>query len=102
MITDLHHIPPVRRELFLRIWSGHANVHAIVTRLFYLDVHFPVARLDAALRWLIRNSLTGDRFLQFVDGDCAGSNLELHRKLIAATEKEKKTRPIFAGKDFRV
>ncbi len=101
MITDLNHIPPKRRELFLRVWNGHTPVHDVTARLFYLDTHFPEAGLDDALRWLVRNQLVGRSFVQFVEADCGGSNLELHRRLISKLEHEKKLRKIYAGKDFR-
>lgn len=102
MLTELHHIPAKRRELFLKIWQGYEPFHDVTARLFYLDVHFPEAMLDAALEWLVRNRLTGRQFVQFVQGDCAGSNLELHRRLLAKVEHEKSLRRIYAGKDFRL
>lgn len=95
-------LSPQRRELMLKIWHGYEPFHAITGRLFYLEAHFPNDRLDDALRYLVRNRLTGKSFIDFVEGDCAGSNLEMHRRLIAASENEKKLRKLFAWKDVRL
>jgi hypothetical protein len=93
-----------RRVLFLTITAGfhpaESRFHEIATRLYYLDVHFPENKLNAALQWLIANKLTGARFVEWAKGDCAGSNLEMHRLLLSRIEKETKTK-LFFEKDFK-
>jgi hypothetical protein len=89
-----------RRKLFLTIWAGHADTHSITTRFHYLDCHFPPAKLDAALSWLVRNRLTGQRFVEFVRHDCHNSNLEMHRKLLEKVDNQTDYIRIRYGKDF--
>lgn len=89
------------RRLYLKVWAGHEPKHVIASRLHYLDCHFPGDKLKPAIRWLIQNGLTGARFVEFVNQDCSGSNLELHRMLLAILYREhKKAVHILAGKDF--
>lgn len=86
-----------RREYFLTVMGGEIkNAEAI----HFLYVHFPESKLDRALLWLIANRLTGKSFFDFVQNECNGSSLELHRQLLARVEKSN-LRPIIAGKDFR-
>jgi hypothetical protein len=89
-----------RRKLYLSIWAGYEDTHSITTRFHYLDAHFPDEKLNAALNWLLRNQLTGKRFVEFVRAECFNSNLELHRKLLEKINVEKGVRILY-GKDFR-
>jgi hypothetical protein len=93
-------MPQEIRAAYLGIWAGMSPPHGITTRLHYLDSHFPKAKLPYALNWLIRNKLIGQRFIDWVDFDCVGSNLEMMRRLMAAVEREKVLRPLTAEKDL--
>lgn len=94
---------PETRFKYLRVVGDHPDRHAIAHRLHYLDCHFPEHKLDAAITWLIRANLTGARFVQWVDGELHGSNLELHRELLKRIEhSNEKLRQIMAGRDFRI
>lgn len=76
---------------------GDYPEHVLTVRLHYLDCHFPEAKIDTALWWLIKNCLTGKRFLSWIESDCAGSNLEMIRQLTAKIEREKQTRKLYTG-----
>ena len=83
---------PKLRELYLSVWGGVSPPHGVTARLHYLDTHFPRLKLEAALKWLVRNKLTGQRFVDWIEMECFGSQLEMHRKLLQMVEKERHTR----------
>lgn len=95
-------LPENQRRLMLMIWDGYAQFERITTRLHYIHLHMPNARVVEALRWLLANKLTGGRFVDFAEGECKGSNLELIRVLTMRIEKDKKERKLYAGKDILV
>ena len=95
-------LTPKRRKLMLSVLDGYQPFHAVTAQLHYLDNHFPSEKLDAALYWLLKNGIKGKRFVEWFKGDCAGSQLEMHRHLLARLEKTRGLAPVFAGKDFRV
>ena len=88
-----------RRELMLRVWAGHKPHNAITTTLHHLDCHFPPDKLDYAYRWLIANKITGKAFEDFIVGECGGSRLLVHRRLLEAITKSAVVK-IIHGKDF--
>lgn len=92
---------PLRRELYLRILNDEADFHPITMRLHFLDDHFPPHQLDDALRWLVRSDLIGVRFASWFKHVCAGSDLEMHRLLLAVLAN-KKVGAVVAGKNFKV
>jgi hypothetical protein len=99
----VHVIPDHRRELYFRIIDGSQQIEFIGDRLGYLDIHFPADQLDAGLKWLIKNRFVGLEFIFWFNGVCAGSDLEMHRRLLAVVLLQPKERlPLFAGKNFRL
>lgn len=80
--------------LFQRIRDNHPNIHYMAYYLEYLTFHLPEAKLLPALEWLVKNRLTGEKFLEFIQGDCRRSGLELIRQLTMRLEREKKTRTL--------
>lgn len=88
-----------QRKLYLMILSGYEPYHAITQAIYFLYANFPRNKLDAALRWLASNNLTGKRFMDWLNYECSASYLEMHRALLAAVEKNEK-RPIIFRKDF--
>lgn len=87
--------------MMLTIWQGYEPHQAVTTRLYFLDAHFPDDKLDIALRWLIKNKLTGKSFVDWVSERCIGSNLEMHRELMKHVEREKTVRKLYAVKDIK-
>lgn len=94
-------IPPQRRELYFRLIDNHPNLHAIAHRLHFLDSHFPPAKLDAALKWLTTNNVTGSRFVEWFKVECKNSDLEMHRLLLSVVDNGK-LKPVIAGRNFKV
>lgn len=94
MTVNELHIPQKIRHLYLAIWAGRRPVHDVTEKLHYLDSFFPRAKLEEALRYLVKNKLVGDSFVQWWMGDCHGSNLEMHRVLIQKVERERRTRAL--------
>lgn len=98
------HIPGATTRLFFQIKGelvGSSDTQACAYYLEYLALHMPLALLVPALEWLIKNDLIGRRFLQYVQGDCARSGLELIRNLTMRLEKEKRLR-VLTAKDLRL
>lgn len=89
------------KRLYFRVLGNSAELQKIAERLEWLTFHFPSGKLESALEWLIRNGQTGKRFLDFVQFECASSNLELQRRLLMELEKTKEYRRLHAVKDFR-
>ena len=92
---------PKLRSLYLNIWAGLAPPHGVTSRLHYLDTFFPRHKLESALKWLVRNKITGQRFVDWIETDCFGSQLEMHRKLLQIVEKERYMR-VLTNKDLSV
>ena len=95
-------VQPHIRKLMLNLIHDAGDIHEVTFRLAFLDQHFPPAKLEAALTWLGRQGLRGQRFIQWFHGECKGSNLEMHRTLLSAVEKPTTSdvRRIMSGKDF--
>lgn len=85
-------IPEIAMEYFQRILDGHPDGATFAFFLEYLTFHMPDAKLIPALEWLLKNELTGQRFLVFAIVDCKGSGLEMIRYLTMRLEREKKIR----------
>jgi len=94
----MHH---EKRKLMLAICNNINNIHLVTHPLYYLECFFPEAKLIHALKWLVRNKLIGERFVEWYRGQCVGSNLEMHRELMAAVEKAEHTRTLLASKDLK-
>ena len=97
----IKNIPDKRRDYYFRIIDNQANIHAITMRLFYLDSHFPISKLDTALLWLINNNLTGKKFVDWFENICKASDLELHRLLLGIVNNMPITK-VIAGRNFRI
>lgn len=93
-------MPDYRRDLCFKIIEIEPLIHPVCQRLYFLDQHFPLEKLDAALRWLIDNGLTGRKFLAWYQAACKGSDLELHRTLLSVVDNAKLA-PIVSGRNFR-
>jgi len=93
-------IPPHRRELYFRVINGEQDFHPITLRLHFLNDHFPPAKLDAALKWLIRHNVIGKQFVNWFRIQCGNSDLTMHAKLLEVVDNAGFARPI-AGKNFK-
>jgi len=89
-------IPAEAIPLFHKIRHDHVSPHYIAYYLEYLTFHMPVAKLVPALKWLVKNDLRGQRFVDFVNGQCKRSGLELIRHLTMRLECEKRERKLYA------
>lgn len=94
-------IPPYRRELYLRIINDVEDFHLITQRLYFLDDHFPPAKLDHALAWLIASNFVGKSFENWFKIVCKASDLEMHRILISVLANLAPDR-LVAGKNFKL
>lgn len=87
----------------LTIWAGFMPPGEITMRLFYLDSHIAdQTKIDTGLKWLVKNKITGQAFIDWFNVDCKGSQLEMIRVLMSRIEGEKQLRRLFVGKDMRV
>jgi hypothetical protein len=93
-------ISPLAMPLFFKIRGQHSDSQYFAYYLEYLTFHMPERLLVPALEWLIRNGVVEERFLDFVQNDCARSGLELVRNLTMRLERDKKPRQLF-DKDIR-
>lgn len=99
--NPLAYIPDHRRELYFRIIDDYGvDFHLLAHRLHFLEEHFPLEKLDAALRWLINENFTGVRFVNWFKHSCKGSDLEMHRVLLAVLDHAQLA-PVIAGRNFR-
>lgn len=89
-------IPARDIYLFEKIWDHYPEAHKILYYLEFLALHMPAIRLRPSLEWLIRNELTGAKFIDFVSAECASSGLELIRQLTKRIEREKNVRKLFS------
>jgi hypothetical protein len=94
-------MPPKLRTLYLAVWNGLNPPHAVTTKLHYLDAFFPRTKLEAALKYLIKNQLTGAKFVEWYADTCSGSDLEMHRELMKQVERTRIRRALTAAKDLR-
>lgn len=94
-------IPPHRRELMLKIWAAYLPMHAVLQPLCFLDMHMHPEAFDLSMKWLIRNGLTGAKFVEFYQ-TIGGSDLELQRRLLMQLESTKEYKRLYAGKDVLV
>ncbi len=73
----------------------------VLNRMHWLDANtYNEERVNAGLRWLIKNKLIGDRFVEFWKGECKGSDLNFYTVLISKLEKEEQ-RILTFEKDFK-
>lgn len=89
------------RSLYLAVWNGVNPVHTITSPLHYLECMFPREKLEPALRYLIRSGITGNQFTDWYFTKCKGSNLEMHRELVRAVDRDRYMRRLTAQKDLR-
>jgi tRNA A37 threonylcarbamoyladenosine biosynthesis protein TsaE len=83
-----------RRILHLMVMDGDASAAPL---LYHLDKY---RRADELLKWLIRNGLTGRRFVEWVKCEHGNSVLKAGAYLLMKIEHEKKTRPVLIGDDY--
>lgn len=83
-----------RRRLMLEVNQGHP---AGPPYLYHLD---RFKRCDEILRWLIRNKITGERFIGWVRGEYEGSILRAGAAALQAIDRESGPRKIIGGKDY--
>lgn len=101
MSLPIPHIDPKQRELYLRILDGYQPIHLVTHRLHFLDSHFPPAKIEAALKWLISNGYTGQKFVLWFGQSCKNSDLEMHRILLMVVDNAKLL-PVVAGRNFKI
>lgn len=58
-------------------------------------------RFEEMLDWLIKNRITGKRFLEFVDVENEGSMLRVGSVILTRVHRDREPRKILAGRDFR-
>lgn len=80
--------------LFQEIRSNHSRIHDFAYYLEYLAFHMPDRMLVPSLLWLIKNKLTGQKFLDFMAIDCKNSGLELIRYLTMKLEHDRQLRSL--------
>lgn len=97
---DFEEIPPHRRELYLRILNDLTDFHPVTRRLHYLNDHFPLPKLDLALKWLIDSGFIGKVFMGWFKTVCQSSDLEMARILNSVVDNAFAGR-LIAGKNFR-
>lgn len=61
----------------------------------YLHFVYNTKRSSEYFSYLIKNRLTGKRFMDFVKGPCKNSMLDLLAYLILKTERNKELRPVY-------
>lgn len=83
-----------RRTMMLLIAEHHP---AAPPYLYHLD---RFRRCDEILRWLLKNKLTGMRFVQWVRNDHAGSILKAGADVLRRLDREAGPRAIIGGKDY--
>lgn len=89
-------IPSLRKHLFWDM-QGDAPLHEIDPILYQLN---KLQKIDPILFWLVRNKLTGKKFLQFFDFEMRHSVFSLINYVLKKVEKEKKERPLLLNKDY--
>lgn len=97
-------IGPVRRELYFKVIDSHPATlvfHEVAGKVHFLDESFPKEKIDAALKWLIQNRITGAAFVDWFKNECQNSLLEMHKRLLSAVEKTE-IKILRAGENFRV
>lgn len=85
---------PIRREMMFKIADGNVQ---IFPRLYHLD---RLTRCDDVLAFLLRENITGRRFLDCLREEHGGSVLELAKWAIKKINRDAETRPIIGGRDF--
>lgn len=83
------------------IRDDHPSVNFFAYYLEYVIFHMPENMVLPALRWIVNNGLTGRKFLDFVQGDCHRSGLEMIRYLTMRLERERELRTLTA-KDLQL
>jgi hypothetical protein len=89
-------IPAEALPLCFQIRDWHTDITHFASFLEYLCLHMKDGFLVPALKWLVDNRLTGERFIQFTKNECKGSQLELYRYLVMRVKKESKLSNIHA------
>lgn len=84
-----------------KIRDGHKATSFIAYYLEYLIFHSKPSHVEPSFSWLLKNGMTGQKFVDFIKVDCRESGLEMIRYITMRLEKEKKLRRLTAG-DMRV
>lgn len=83
-----------RRTMMLMVAQDHP---AAPPYLWHLN---RFRRCDQILSWLIRNELTGMKFIQWVRNDHGGSILNAGAAVLQKLDRESGPRKIIGGKDY--
>lgn len=90
------------RKLILAVWAEHGAQdiarNEVLATLHFLVCHVKPYKVEAMLEWLLRNAITGERFITFKK-ECGGSNFNLWQELTRRTEY---ARPLTVQEDLRV
>lgn len=78
--------------LYYKIKDNHENKQLFAYYLEYLTFVLPQARVLPALEWLVKNKITGEKFVQFIRHECQLSPLEFVRHVTMRLEREKTLR----------
>lgn len=88
-------IPPTTRALLLEVWDHEPQT------LRHLYQMANLVWCDEALGWLVRNNLTGRKFVQWIQHDHEGSLLGAMSHIRMKLLRDLEMKPIFHGKDMR-
>jgi hypothetical protein len=88
-------LSPTTRALLLSVWDGEGQA------LPHLYLMANLVWCDEALGWLVRNNLTGKKFVHWLkfehDGSLLGAMSHIRMKL----NRDLEPKPLFHGKDLR-
>lgn len=85
-----------RRYMMLKVIDDDFRIPPL---LFHIQ---QARRCDEMLDWLLRNHLTGKRFMLWVLGDCKGSALTMLSELLRRLEHERERRPVLVEQDYLI
>lgn len=88
-------IPEKTRELMLAVFDGEART---LTQLHFMS---NLERVDEVLTWLVKNKITGKKFLGWLQEEFDGSLLDCVCDILRRVNREILARPLIHGKDIR-
>lgn len=88
-------VSAIRRALFRKLIDDCADC---IPLCFMMHKNNP-NHLDEMVKWLIRNQITGKKFVEYFAIEMNGSPLKLFATLNGKIERAE-IRPLFAGRDF--
>jgi hypothetical protein len=87
-------LDPRIRDLMLEVWDGDRRV------LPHLHRMENVVRLEEVLVWLVRQRITGSRFIGWLKEEQGGSLLKAISFILQKVNRDLVARPLIHGKDI--